>query len=257
MGCQARGNVGAFLADGLDSALSTQGSVLLLSAVILVGVTWLTGFSWLQSIEHFGEAIIGFFGLMMQVMRFMSRHSARMSLQGMRWLIQVYRKPRMPPAAATQRPRPSVLQPPTGVKKIAQAAVANSEKPITSTRVIGATPPARPAAPSQAPLQAGLPDLTLLDADAPLTSDHQHHSPQLLEQMSRELEQHLLDFGIHAGVVAVHPGPVITRFELQLAAGVKVSRLSVLAKDLARALSVTSVRVVKYPRQNSCRVRIT
>lgn len=59
------------------------------------------------------------------------------------------------------------------------------------------------------------------------------------------MEQHLLDFGIQAGVVAVHPGPVVTRFELQLAAGVKVSKLTALAKDLARSLSVISVRVVE------------
>jgi S-DNA-T family DNA segregation ATPase FtsK/SpoIIIE len=59
------------------------------------------------------------------------------------------------------------------------------------------------------------------------------------------LEQHLLDFAVQAQVVAVHPGPVITRFELQLGAGTKVSKLSGLAKDLARSLSVSRVRVVE------------
>ncbi|MCX7090125.1 MAG: DNA translocase FtsK [Legionellales bacterium] len=68
---------------------------------------------------------------------------------------------------------------------------------------------------------------------------------QELEGLSRNVEQHLLDFGLHVEVVAVHPGPVITRFELQLAAGIKVSRLTALAKDLARSLSVTSVRIVE------------
>jgi len=63
--------------------------------------------------------------------------------------------------------------------------------------------------------------------------------------MSREVEERLLDFGVEAQVVAVHPGPVITRFELQLAAGIKVSRITSLAKDLARSLSVMSVRVVE------------
>jgi S-DNA-T family DNA segregation ATPase FtsK/SpoIIIE len=66
-----------------------------------------------------------------------------------------------------------------------------------------------------------------------------------LENLSRDVEQHLLDFGIQADVVAVHPGPVVTRFELQLAAGIKVSKLTALAKDLARSLSVVSVRVVE------------
>jgi S-DNA-T family DNA segregation ATPase FtsK/SpoIIIE len=59
------------------------------------------------------------------------------------------------------------------------------------------------------------------------------------------LELKLLDFGITAEVVAVYPGPVITRFEIQPAAGVKVSRISNLAKDLARSLAVISVRVVE------------
>jgi S-DNA-T family DNA segregation ATPase FtsK/SpoIIIE len=71
------------------------------------------------------------------------------------------------------------------------------------------------------------------------------YTHQELETLSRDVEQYLLDFGIQADVVAVHPGPVITRFELQLAAGIKVSKLTALAKDLARSLSVTSVRVVE------------
>ncbi|MEQ1636492.1 MAG: DNA translocase FtsK 4TM domain-containing protein [Methylococcales bacterium] len=66
-----------------------------------------------------------------------------------------------------------------------------------------------------------------------------------LEAMSRLVEEVLQDFNVTVDVVAVHPGPVITRFELQPAAGVKVSRISGLAKDVARALSVTSVRIVE------------
>ena len=63
--------------------------------------------------------------------------------------------------------------------------------------------------------------------------------------MSRLVELKLRDFGVEAEVVAVQPGPVITRFELRPAPGVKVSQISNLAKDLARALSVISVRVVE------------
>ncbi len=66
-----------------------------------------------------------------------------------------------------------------------------------------------------------------------------------LEAMSRLVETILADFNVTVNVVAFHPGPVITRFELQPAAGVKVSRISTLSKDLARALSVTSVRIVE------------
>ena len=66
-----------------------------------------------------------------------------------------------------------------------------------------------------------------------------------LQSMSRNVELRLKDFGVEASVVAVHPGPVITRFELELAAGTKVSKITALAKDLARSLSVISVRVVE------------
>ena len=89
-----------------------------------------------------------------------------------------------------------------------------------------------------------LPALSLLDPGQP-GKPMGGYSHDVLESLSHEVEQHLLDFGIQADVVAVHPGPVITRFELQLAAGIKVSKLSALAKDLARSLSVTSVRVVE------------
>ncbi|MGV6807536.1 MAG: DNA translocase FtsK [bacterium] len=71
------------------------------------------------------------------------------------------------------------------------------------------------------------------------------YSPESLDAMSRMLESKLLDFGISAQVTEVLPGPVITRFEIQPAAGVKVSRISNLAKDLARSLAVISVRVVE------------
>ncbi|PSQ93480.1 MAG: cell division protein FtsK, partial [Proteobacteria bacterium SW_6_67_9] len=71
------------------------------------------------------------------------------------------------------------------------------------------------------------------------------YSEESLEAMSRLLEHKLDDFKVSGEVTAVHPGPVITRFELQPAAGVKVSSITNLSKDLARALSVVSVRVVE------------
>ncbi|MBE9516862.1 MAG: cell division protein FtsK, partial [Proteobacteria bacterium] len=70
-------------------------------------------------------------------------------------------------------------------------------------------------------------------------------SRQSLESMSRLVEKKLLDFNIEAQVVEVHPGPVITRFEIEPAAGIKASQITNLAKDLARSLSVISLRVVE------------
>lgn len=87
-----------------------------------------------------------------------------------------------------------------------------------------------------------LPPVSILDK---VIDTSKGYSNDTLEAMSRQLELKLLDFNIDAEVVEVHPGPVITRFEVQLAAGIKVSKVSNLAKDLARALSVISVRVVE------------
>jgi len=88
----------------------------------------------------------------------------------------------------------------------------------------------------------GMPSIDLLDrpdkAKNPINREE-------LEQVSRLVETILLDFKVQAKVVAVYPGPVITRFELDLAPGMKVSKISALSKDLARALSAISVRVVE------------
>jgi DNA segregation ATPase FtsK/SpoIIIE, S-DNA-T family len=72
-----------------------------------------------------------------------------------------------------------------------------------------------------------------------------HLSTDHLENLSVKVEQRFADFNIIAKVVSVSPGPVITRFELQLAPGTKVSKITTLSKDIARSLSVTSVRIVE------------
>jgi S-DNA-T family DNA segregation ATPase FtsK/SpoIIIE len=93
------------------------------------------------------------------------------------------------------------------------------------------------------PSEAGeLPPLSLLD-DPP--AQKQGYSKQSLEAMSHLVELKLKDFGIDVEVKSVSPGPVITRFELDPAPGVKVSQIANLAKDLARSLSVVSVRIVE------------
>ncbi|WP_140919228.1 DNA translocase FtsK 4TM domain-containing protein [Limnobaculum xujianqingii] len=87
-----------------------------------------------------------------------------------------------------------------------------------------------------------LPSLDLL-ASPPLNQDPV--DVEALEETARLLERRLADFRVKAHVVDILPGPVITRFELDLAPGVKASRISSLARDLARSLSVTAVRVVE------------
>ena len=88
-----------------------------------------------------------------------------------------------------------------------------------------------------------LPPIELLDPVE--EGGQQGFSDEALKNMSRLLELKLRDFNIEAEVEAVIPGPVVTRFEIQLAPGIKVMRITNLAKDLARSLAVISVRVVE------------
>ncbi len=88
-----------------------------------------------------------------------------------------------------------------------------------------------------------LPPVTLLNSMPP--SEGKAFSNISFEALSALVEQRLQDFGVEVKVVAVHPGPIITRFELDLAPGIKVSKITGLAKDIARSLMATSVRVVE------------
>lgn len=92
-------------------------------------------------------------------------------------------------------------------------------------------------------VESPIPPVSLLDP--PDENKESGYSEESLEHMSRMLEEKLADFGVSVEVVEVNPGPVITRFEIKPAAGVKVSKISNLAKDLARSLAVLAVRVVE------------
>lgn len=92
-------------------------------------------------------------------------------------------------------------------------------------------------------LPGSLPSLSMLNPP-PLTADKPFANVSF-EELSLLVEQRLADFGIEVKVVAIHPGPVITRFELDLAPGIKVSKITSIVKDIARSLSTVSVRIVE------------
>lgn len=229
------GIVGHSIAMTLGHALNVQGATLLLFAMLLVGVTWLTGLSWVRVTELIGYySWVGARGVL-HAFAFVKRiaSSAFMSLnerQKNKPVIVAVKQPiRVKKEKVLPRLLP-VIDPPAMsnfMEKSSAPAKAMKESSITKIQVTGS-----------------LPGLDLLDKGQP-GKPMGGYTHQELEGLSRDVEQHLLDFGIQVDVVAVHPGPVITRFELQLAAGIKVSRLTALAKDLARSLSVTSVRVVE------------
>jgi len=136
-----------------------------------------------------------------------------------------------------------------GVKAAADKKIAISHRPKTPAPVTP-TPESRekqfqlfekkPADVKRKPGE--MPPVNLLDAIENVRSGYSEES---LEQLSRLLELKLADFNVEVNVVEVHPGPVVTRFEVQLAPGLKVSKLTTLSKDIARSLSVLSVRVVE------------
>ncbi len=113
-----------------------------------------------------------------------------------------------------------------------------SVEPVTSEPA-----PLQPKRRTRSEEEHALPDLSLLEM--PEKSARQGFSSQQRQDLSRLVETRLMEFGVDAKVVGVLPGPVITRFELDLAAGIKVNKITGLAKDLARSLSVVSVRVVE------------
>lgn len=125
------------------------------------------------------------------------------------------------------------------VKPVVEAPVAIVAPPKPAASTVA---PEAPAAPKRPKFSGKVPSIQLLDKAEPPKNKA---SQSTLEKMARLVEEKLADFGVNAKVVGVCPGPIVTRYELQLAPGVKVSKLSGLNKDLARALSAHSVRVVE------------
>ena len=230
------GVVGKMIATVLNNAFNVQGATLLLLAMFLVGVTWLTGLSWIHATEVVGYYSLIVVRLALRSIRFITRMSKRViaKIRGLE------KDPVLQNAAHVGVPK-------VGLSKVAVSKVKRERQTPLITPMLEQTESIKamkePSA-YKAPVTGVLPSLNLLDKGQP-GAPMAGYTHQELETLSRDVEQYLLDFGIQADVVAVHPGPVITRFELQLAAGIKVSKLTALAKDLARSLSVTSVRVVE------------
>lgn len=226
----AGGYVGQAVGGGWYQIMNFYGANLVLLAMFLVGTTWFTGLSWLKVVE-----LVGFYTLL--ALNYIAKKS-----RNIQEIIGEYRSKEFrnkPSKSVREKPVPSLFKPKVEKERPIPApspdlTINEIIKPVKEMRKI--------RAPKITSLD--LPSLTLLDKGKP-GKPMGGYTHQELENLSREVEQHLLDFGIQAGVVAVHPGPVVTRFELQLAAGVKVSKLTTLAKDLARSLSVISVRVVE------------
>ncbi|MGL5743505.1 MAG: DNA translocase FtsK [Legionella sp.] len=250
----AGGYIGQAVGGGWYQILNLHGASLILLAMLLVGTTWLTGLSWVKAVE-----LVGFYTLTVvnsvskiaqKGRQFIHRQTQRsQSKEGTKTAKDLQEKsvPKLfkPKVEKVEKEIEVVASPASSSPPVLVASeVKNEIKTEIKPEVIKPVKEAKEFRATKINTSGDLPPLSLLDKGQP-GKPMGGYTHQELENLSREVEQHLLDFGIQSGVVAVHPGPVVTRFELQLAAGVKVSKLTALAKDLARSLSVISVRVVE------------
>ncbi|NEV63365.1 DNA translocase FtsK [Thiorhodococcus minor] len=150
------------------------------------------------------------------------------------------------PEVRTESPssKPSLMQTAgAALRGVAEGLRDTVPRPASDARPQPSSP-AQPGGKKRAfaPGDAPMPPLDLLDV--PRRSGR-GYSQERLEELSRQVESNLADFGVEVEVVAVYPGPVVTLFELRLAPGIKASKITGLARDLARALTTVSVRVVE------------
>ncbi len=221
------GIFGDVIGASLLKTFNPAGSLLILITIFLCGVTLFTGFSWIGFIDMLGAGTIRSWEFL--------RNYKRLSKPESIPVVKAIKPAVVEPTffekieAKFKKPSPRVQ---LSIPEIPEAPVRkkllnNAKKTVSSVSIA----------------HGQLPPLSLLDAQPPSTG--KAFSNTTFEALSQLVEERLSDFGVDVKVVAVHPGPVITRFELDLAPGIKVSKISGLAKDIARSLSATSVRVVE------------
>ncbi len=237
MPVSAGGVCGQLISSAIRPALGDLGSTLTLLSIFLAGITLTTGLSWFGLVDVLSKALFTKFANF----KFPKFSFSQWGERFRQWREKRRQKPATP-VARTQRINPTMQE--DGTKRESVLA-ASKPVPVKMVAAKEVRPPVRvkPAI-SQLFHDTALPSVALLE-EAEATEIAERMSPSTIEALSREVELRLAEFGIQVSVVAVYPGPVITRFELELAAGLKVSKISTLAKDLARALSVTRVRVVE------------
>jgi DNA segregation ATPase FtsK/SpoIIIE, S-DNA-T family len=215
----AGGALGQLAGNGSAHGLRLLGATLLLLGVWLAGVSLFLGVSWFQIMDGVGGWI----------------------LRGIEWMRDsLDQKRELASGKERKQARQEVVR--EEQKKVASRPPPRIEAPAPVPEKSERVERERQVPLFDAPKSGELPAMSLLDEAG---VREQSYSDEALEAMSRLVEIKLRDFGIEVEVVAVQPGPVITRFELRPAPGVKVSQISNLSKDLARALSAISVRVVE------------
>ena len=219
------GILGNKIGDATMAMFSYVGSTLILLALFLFGLTVFVDISWIALIDRLGLVTMDFYDRARSKLTAMklAREEKSKSREAV-----LERQAKVETETKMQKLRvPPTIQPPKAKPIVSKRIEREKQQTLfEDSEVVGSLPP-----------------INLLDpAD---NNTNTGYSADSLEHLSRLLEHKLLDFGIKADVVEVLPGPVVTRFEIQPAAGIKVSRISGLAKDLARSMAVISVRVVE------------
>ncbi|AIR91334.1 cell division protein FtsK [Pseudomonas cremoricolorata] len=277
----AGGALGEGLGELARSLLNVQGSTLMFIALFLFGLTVFTDLSWFKVMDMTGKITLDLFELLQGAAnRWWEARNERKRLHAQLREVDepVLNTPaeRREPSKARERVADREPVPSKPVAAIASAAAKETpaaREVVVARETVVAREPApvvarehKPApviippsskAPEpvkrvvaekpQAPvvdtaMQGTLPPISILDQAEEKKIEY---SPESLAGVGNLLEIKLKEFGVEVTVDSIHPGPVITRYEIQPAAGVKVSRIANLAKDLARSLAVTSVRVVE------------
>ncbi len=220
------GALGDVIGQGLSHALGFNGATLLLIALFGIGWSLLSGMSWLRLMERVGAGIE-------HLVVWERRRRERQRDRAIGDAAFEEREQVVEAAREISDDREPVMVVPAAVT------VPKSERVIKE---------------KQKPLFQDLPDsplppLALLE-DA--SSSLEVVSAETLDYTSRVIERKLADFGVAVKVLAAYPGPVITRYEIEPAVGVKGAQIVNLMKDLARALSVVSIRVVETIPGKSC-----
>ena len=228
------GIIGTLLIEQFLPAFNVNGSTLVLMALFLTGFTLYTDLSWFWLMDNIGHLTMAsaralYLRIAVLVTIIRERIEAYKNMKA-RAIAKGGRDKELLMEQQTREEKPSILmtEPPKPAP-VSNRVMKEKQAPLFSEEFAGG-------------VAGELPAVVLLDEAQPSTK---RMSQDSLDAISRLLELKLKDFSVEVEVVAVHPGPVITRFEIQPAPGTKASRITNLASDLARSLAVVSVRVVE------------
>ncbi len=222
------GLIGVELGLQVQRYLGFTGGTLLLIALLASGLSLFSGLSWLSVVERIGGALERlWFAMVDGWYKWQDRRAGKQLAQQREAVVETRRRKTEAAPARPLRIEPAVVT----VDK-SERVEKERQQALFADMAEGALPP-----------------LALLDRPS---GEVEPPSAESLEFTSRVIETKLGDFGVEVKVVAAYPGPVVTRYEIEPATGVKGSQVVNLAKDLARALSLVSIRVVETVPGKSC-----